>query len=163
MPTECPYFSVGSYDFDAGIMITASHNPKEYNGFKMAKRVGNNIEMIRGLDLLLIIKSEDFKKIDQPEIKKVDIWQDYLNHILSFVDLSEIVPLKIIVDASNGVASQAILEIQDKLPAEILPLNFEPNGNFPNHVQNPFVKGSEDQIENEIKKQKELTKFIFLH
>jgi len=153
-PTEYLYFTVGTYDFDAGVMITASHNPKEYNGFKMVKKFGNNIEMVRGLDLLPIIKSEDFKKIDQSEIKKEDIWQDYLNHILSFVDLSEIVPLKIIVDASNGVGGLVISKIQDKLPVEIIPLNFNPDGNFPNHGPNPLIEGAPDQIASLIKKEK---------
>ena len=57
MPTECVYFAVGNYDFDSGIMITASHNPKEYNGFKMMKKEGNNIQMVRGKDLLQVSES----------------------------------------------------------------------------------------------------------
>lgn len=153
-PTECVYFAVGSYDFDSGIMITASHNPKEYNGLKMLKRNGNDIQMVRGVDLLPEIKEGDIKEEKQVEIEKKDIWKDYLNHILSFVDLSEIVPMKVIVDASNGVGGLVVEKIQDKLPVEIVSLNFEPNGNFPNHSPNPLEVGSADKISEAIKNQK---------
>src|SRR3989344_3667177 len=59
VPTECLYFAVGAYDFDAGIMVTASHNPKEYNGFKMLKKTGKDITIIRGKDLLLAVEASD--------------------------------------------------------------------------------------------------------
>lgn len=161
VPTECVYFAVGAYDFDAGVMVTASHNPKEYNGLKMIKKKDNNLQIIPGKDLLSVTKSEPLKSDYHLEIEKKDIWKDYVNHILSFIDLSEIIPMKIVIDALNGVAGRAILEVQDKLPVEILPLNFEPNGNFPNHAPNPLVEGSADQIKNEIKKQKADLGFIF--
>ena len=153
VPTECLYFGVGSYDFDSGIMITASHNPKEYNGFKMIKK-NTNIDMIRGKDLLEEIKEEEYVPGESLEVEKKDIWRDYINHILSFVDLSEIVPLKVVVDASNGVAGHAVSRMQDKLPVEIVALNFEPDGNFPNHSPNPLLEGSSDQIKEKIKSEK---------
>ena len=155
LPTECLYFAVGFFDFPAGIMITASHNPKKYNGFKMIRKTEDNgIEMIRGKDLLETVGSEDFEPGDPIELNKKDILKDYLSHILSFVDLSEITPLKIIVDASNGVAGKVISEIQDKLPVEIIALNFEPDGNFPNHSPNPLFEGSANQISEKIKAEK---------
>jgi len=154
VPTECLYFAVGAYDFPAGIMITASHNPKEYNGFKMIKKTGNDIEIIRGKDLLEIVGSEDFKLEEALETDKKDILKDYFSHILSFVDLSDITPLKIVIDGSNGVAGKVISEIQDKLPVEIIALNFEPDGNFPNHSPNPLMEGSVNQIAEKIKAEK---------
>jgi len=157
LPTECLYFAVGFYDFPAGIMITASHNPKEYNGFKMIRKAGENIEIIRGKDLLEIVNSANAEILHDNkiiELNKKDILKDYLNHILDFVDLSEITPLKIVIDASNGVAGKVISEIQDKLPVEIIALNFEPNGNFPNHSSNPLAEGSADQIAKKIKEVK---------
>jgi len=154
VPTECLYFAVGSYDFPAGIMITASHNPKEYDGFKMLTRTGKDIEVIRGKDLLAEVKEDGTASEESPEVDRKDIWHDYLNHILNFVDLSDIVPMKIVVDASNGVAGHAISRMQDKLPAEIIALNFEPNGNFPNHSPNPLEEGSADKISETIKKEK---------
>ena len=155
-PTECLYFAVGSYEFDSGIMVTASHNPKEYNGFKMLKRIDGNIEMIRGVDLTEVVEGlqpmEDAKI--ETEIAKKDVWKDYLNHVLSFVDLADIVPAKIVVDASNGVGGLAVERMQDKLPVEIIPLNFVPDGNFPNHSPNPLEKDSSNQIAEKIQADK---------
>jgi len=153
VPSECLYFAVGKYDFDAGVMVTASHNPKEYNGLKMIRKDSGNIEMVRGNDLLMTVEESDLKKFDgqKIEIEKKDIWHDFLNHTISLVDLSEMAPLKVVVDASNGVAGLAISKMKDKLPVEIISLNFEPDGNFPNHSPNPLVEGSSDQIKSKIK------------
>jgi phosphomannomutase len=155
LPTECLYFAVGNYDFPAGIMITASHNPKEYNGFKMIKKTDGNIEMVRGESLRDIVGNENYADGEPLELNKKDILKDYANHILSFVDLSRINPLKIVVDASNGVAGKIILEIKDKLPVEIISLNFEPNGDFPNHSPNPLAPGSAKQISDRVKAEAE--------
>ncbi len=161
VPTECLYFSVGKYDFDAGIMITASHNPKEYNGFKMIKKNGNSIEVIRGEDLRSIVKVGDFDNIAKGKIEQKNIWQDYINHILSFVNLDTIKPFKVAVDASNGVAGLTVAKIGDKLPVKIFLLNYEPDGDFPNHSPNPLLKGSTDQIKKEIEKESADFGFIF--
>jgi len=91
---------------------------------------------------------------DENTIFKKDVWHDYLNHVLSFVDLSETVPMKVIVDVSNGVAGLAIEKIQEKLPVEIVALNFKPDGNFPNHSPNPLEEGSADKIGEMVKAQK---------
>ncbi len=162
VPTECLYFGVGFYDFDAGIMITASHNPKEYNGFKMLKKSGNNIEVIKGIDLQSIVEAGNFKNdITKGLIAQKDIWQDYINHILSFVNLDKIKPFKIAVDASNGVAGLAVAKIGNKLPAKIFLLNYEPDGAFPNHSPNPLLPGSTDQVKKEIEKENADFGFIF--
>jgi len=156
VPTECLYFAVGGKDFPAGIMITASHNPKEYDGFKMIVKNGKNIQMIRGKDLLEAVLQMPKVKMpkEEGEINRVDIWQDYITHVLSFADLSEINPLKIVVDASNGVAGLAIEKMQEKLPVEIIQLNFTPDGNFPNHAPNPLEIGSSDKISQAVKDEK---------
>ncbi len=155
-PTECLYFASGYYDYDGGIMVTASHNPKEYNGLKMLKKNGKEIEMVRGQDLLNVVQESAHDKDleDENNSFKKDFWQDYINHVLSFVDLSEIVPIKIIVDASNGVGGLAVERLKDKLPCQIIFLNFEPDGNFPNHSPNPLEKGSVDLISEKIKSEK---------
>lgn len=161
VPTECLYFAVGNYDFDAGIMITASHNPKEYNGFKMIEKNGDFIKMIPGKDLAEAVERGEFKTEKKSEIEEKDIWDDYLNHILSFVDLNEIAPMKIVVDASNGVAGNVISKMKDKLPVKIIALNFEPDGDFPNHSPNPLEGGSIDKIGETIRKEKADLGFIF--
>ncbi|MEK7061737.1 MAG: phosphomannomutase/phosphoglucomutase, partial [Patescibacteria group bacterium] len=145
-----------------GIMITASHNPKEYNGFKMLKKSGNNIEVIKGIDLQSIVEAGNFKNdITKGLIAQKDIWQDYINHILSFVNLDKIKPFKIAVDASNGVAGLAVAKIGNKLPAKIFLLNYEPDGAFPNHSPNPLLPGSTDQVKKEIEKENADFGFIF--
>lgn len=156
VPTECVYFAVGGKDFPAGIMITASHNPKEYNGLKMLVKNGKDIQIIRGKDLLESVGQlpEAEIPVKEGEINKVNIWSDFITHILSFADLSEITPLKIVVDASNGVAGLAIEKMQEKLPVEIIQLNFQPDGNFPNHAPNPLEKGSADKISQAVKSEK---------
>jgi phosphomannomutase len=162
VPTECLYFAVGNYNFDCGVMITASHNPKEYDGFKMIRKIDNRIEMVRGIDLLSVAKMEILQskeKIDEIELPeeefdRASFWNDFSKHVLSFVELDDILPLKVVVDASNGVAGNAMTKFQDNLPVEIIPLNFKPDGNFPNHSPNPLMEGSADQISKGIKNQK---------
>ncbi len=157
-PTEGLYFAVGSYDFDAGIMITASHNPKDYNGFKMMVKNGNDIVWIRGKDLLSLVVENEIKT-DNLKIENLDIWPDYIKHILKFS--GNIKPFKIAVDASNGVMGSVIEMVKKHLPCEIIPLNFQPDGNFPNHSPNPLEEGSSDQITNIIKKEKADFGFMF--
>ncbi len=159
LPTEALYFAVGNYDFDAGIMITASHNPKEYNGFKMIKREGKNVVWIRGQDLLPILKEDDLQEELRSEMSKKDILEDYGNYISAFN--GEIKPFKIVVDASNGVIGNLISIIKNKLPVEIIDLNFEPNGNFPNHSPNPLAEGASNQIREVIKKEHADFGFMF--
>ncbi|MBI1866649.1 MAG: phosphomannomutase/phosphoglucomutase [Candidatus Staskawiczbacteria bacterium] len=162
VPTECLYFGLGSSGFNAGIMITASHNPKEYNGFKMLKKNGNDMEIIRGKDLLSAIQDGNFNdNIAKGSIARKDIWQDYEKHILSFANLNEIKHFKIAIDASNGVGGLAVAKIGDKLPVKIFLLNYEPDGDFPNHSPNPLLPGSTDQIKAEIEKESADFGFIF--
>ncbi len=151
VPSESLYFTVGKYGYDSGIMITASHNPKEYNGFKLIKRTVDGIEMVRGKDMVEIIEKGDFSKTEKKgEIKEKNIWQDYLNHIFSFVDVNKIKPFKVVIDAGNGMAGKAIPLIEEKLPIKIIPLNFELDGNFPAHPSNPLLKGATDQLEKDV-------------
>ncbi len=161
-PTECLYFAVSNYDFGAGIMVTASHNPKEYDGFKLVQRAGNNLKVISGKDLKSFVEEGDgFKKQSLANEEKKDIWPDFINHALSFAAISDINPFKIVVDASNGVGGLALSKMQDRLPVKIVPLNFEPNGNFPNHSPNPMLQESYEQISEEIIKQKADFGFVF--
>jgi len=148
VPTECLYFTTVNYGYDAGIMITASHNPKEYNGFKMFKRKNNGLDFIRGGDLADFIK--DYISQEAGEIKEIDIWQEYINHIFSFIEIEKISPFKVVIDAGNGMAGKVIPKISSKLPIEIINLNFNLDGNFPAHPSNPLERGATDQISKEV-------------
>lgn len=149
VPTEGLYFATATYDFDAGIMITASHNPKEYNGFKMMVKKNGVLEMVRGKDLFSFIDENNIREKNQDAIEEKDIWQDYINFILKFS--GEIEKCEIVVDASNGVIGKAIELLGEKLPAKIHQLNFSPDGNFPNHSPNPLEGGASNQIKEIIK------------
>ncbi len=162
VPTEGVYFATGHYGYDAGIMITASHNSKEYNGFKMIKKEGKRIQFISGKEIIDIVKNGIFSKAKKfREIKKLDIWRDYLNHIFSFVNTKKIKPFKVVIDAGNGMAGKTIPQIAPKLPLKIIPLNFKLDGNFPNHPSNPLLERATDQISNGVIKKKSDFGFIF--
>jgi phosphomannomutase len=154
VPTECLYFAVGNYDFDGGIMITASHNPKQYNGFKMMRKEGDDIIWVRGKDLLSIAQENSVQEKPLADIVEKDIWPDYISHMNSFFDTNNIKPLTIVVDASNGVIGKAITLLKEALPCEIIELNFKPDGNFPNHSPNPLEEGSVNQIARAITEHK---------
>ena len=157
-PTEGLYFAVASYDFDGGIMITASHNPKEYNGFKTMTASGGDIVWVRGKDLLVSVDEAPFTE-DTQQIKTLNIWPDYIKHVSGFS--GQMKSLKVVVDASNGVMGPVIEKIKSSLPIEIVSLNFEPDGNFPNHSPNPLEFGASDQIAAAIKKEKADFGFMF--
>jgi len=162
VPTECLYFAVGHYNYDGGIVITASHNPKNYNGFKLVKKKANRIDVIRGEEIGKIVTHGDFSKSEKKGIiKDIDIWQDFLNHILSFVDINKIKPFKVVIDAGNGMAGKVIPQLVSKLPIEITSLNFDLDGNFPGHPPNPLLEGAADQISREIIRRKADFGFIF--
>ncbi len=159
VPTEALYFSVAFYQYEGGIMITASHNPKEYNGFKMVKREEDRIEIIRGKDMAEISKLPSVEKVG--EIKELNIWDDFISHVFSFVDVSKISPLRVVIDASNGMAGKALPRILERLPIETINLNFNLDGNFPSHSPNPLEEESKKEISEVIKKQKADLGFIF--
>ena len=162
VPTECLYFAVGFYEYEAGIMITASHNPKEYNGFKMLQKKDSSFNVIRGKDVFEIVSEGDFSEEEEKgKIKSKDIWQDYLNHSLSFANTGKIRPFKVVIDAGNGMAGKVIPQIENKLPVKIIPLNFELDGNFPAHSPNPLMEESKHQISQAVKSEKADFGFIF--
>jgi len=162
IPTEVLYFAVGKYDYDAGIMITASHNPKEYNGFKMVKKQGNGFSMIRGIDMVETINRGGFEDPEKKgEAKKIRVLEEYLNYIFSLVDIEKIKPLKVVIDTGNGMAGRVIPFVKNKLPINIISLNPELDGNFPAHPSNVFEKGATDQISQKIKEEKADIGFIF--
>lgn len=138
--TDGLYFAVGKYGYDGGVMITASHNPKEYNGFKICRQQALPLSGQEGLDK---IKSaiEDDLIVTSPHrgnIARRDISAEYAEHCLSFIDLSAIKPFKIVIDAGNGMAGATLPPVFEKLPIEMIPLYFELDGSFPNHPASPI-------------------------
>ena len=160
--TELIYFSVGFYGYDVGVMVTASHNPKEYNGIKMVKRDGDAIRIIRGKDLAEPVLEGKFKEVAvRGKIKEINPWQDYANHATSLFKTEEIKPFKVVIDAGNGMWGKFLPMIEKQLPIKVIPLNFELDGNFPAHPSNFLEPGATDQISAAIKKEKADFGFIF--
>ncbi len=135
------YFAVGILKYPSGIMITASHNPAEYNGFKMPLE---NTGWVRGEELKddVIFLDEKISE-NKGSIKKIDILDEYLKHVLSFCSPKNIKKFKVVVDAGNGMAGKIIPLFEKYLPIEIIPLNFELDGSFPAHPSNPLLPESQ--------------------
>lgn len=152
VPIDAIYFMVGKQGDEAGIMVTASHNPKEYNGFKM---VLENMQWVRGVDLQEEVEgmAEEVNS-EKGQVHQEDIMPKYINHILSFIDVDKIEPLKVVVDAGNGMAGAVIPVLTKNLPLNIIPLNFELDGSFPAHPSNPLLPESQKQICETVVKEK---------
>lgn len=154
------YFAVGYYKYNGGIMATASHNPPEYGGFKMVKMnqdFPDSIEFISGKVLY-----EELIKLDLPledekikgRIEKKDIFQDHLNHILSFVEVNKIKPLKVVVDTGNGMAGLLMPKLFEKLPCQLISLFPELDNKFANRHPNPLTEGASEKASQKILKEK---------
>lgn len=147
---DAVYFAVGILKHEAGIMITASHNPKEYNGFKMF--VGT--DWIRGEELkddVLNLPQETSK--NKGKVSELDVLKEFIEHVLSFIDKDKIKPFKVVVDAGNGMAGKIIPLLEPHLPIEVIRLNFELDGNFPAHPSNPLLPESQKQITSTVIKE----------
>ena len=150
--TDTTYFAVGHYNYDAGIMVTASHNPSKYNGFKLCHEKAMPISFDTGLSTISELArqtrlpaSEQFGKI----IEK-DILNDYKKYILNFAN--NIRPLKIVIDAGNGMAGKMIPIVFNGLPCKIVPLFFKPDGTFPNHEPNPLESKNLRDLQNKVRR-----------
>ncbi|MBQ7703812.1 MAG: phosphomannomutase [Selenomonadaceae bacterium] len=144
--TEMIYFATGSKDFDGGIMITASHNPKEYNGMKFVKKGVLPVAPQTGLlDIKNAVEDENFNwsfRKATGSVYKIDIFHDYIKKLLSYVDLKNFKPLKVVINTGNGSAGPIINELEKFLPFDIVKINNNTNGFFPNGVPNPLLKDS---------------------
>ncbi len=138
--TDELYFAVGKFNYPAGVMITASHNPGKYNGMKFCRAQAFPISKDSGLaDIRDLAISGNFATpTSKGEIRKHDVTDAYVQHVLSFIDVSKIKPLKIVADAGNGMAGMILPKVFEHLPCELVPLYFELDGNFPNHPASPI-------------------------
>jgi phosphomannomutase len=142
--TELSYFATFSRKLDGGIMITASHNPPNYNGMKFVREESRPISADTGLqDIKALAERNEFATpAKQGSVRKVDILPDYIKHLLSYVDLGSLAPLKIVVNAGNGGAGPIIDLLEPHLPFKFIKVFHEPDGTFPNGVPNPMIEGN---------------------
>ncbi len=139
--TEEIYFAAFHADVDGGIAVTASHNPKDYNGMKFVREGARPISGDTGLfDIQRLAEENNFTDADKRgEYFQLDITEAYIDHLLSYVDVPRLKPLKIVVNAGNGGAGDVIDRIASSLPFEFIKLHHNPDGNFPHGVPNPLL------------------------
>ncbi|MFA6521096.1 MAG: phosphomannomutase/phosphoglucomutase [Candidatus Gracilibacteria bacterium] len=148
------YYAVCKYGFDGGVNITASHNPKQYNGIKL---VGKNAHSVCGPELqevLKIIQSENFTE-GKGELFSKEIFPDYVAELKQNIRIER--PLKVVVDAGNGITGIFAPRLLEELGCEIIPLYCDLDGNFPNHEANPeSEKNMKDVIKAVLKEKADI-------
>jgi phosphomannomutase len=148
--TEMVYFAVGSLGLDGGIMVTASHNPKDYTGMKIVRAGALPVGGDSGLlDVAARASGSDPSGSDPSKrgaVTEHDIWPAYVDRVMSFVDVSAIRPLKVVIDAANGMAGTMLPPVLERLPIEAVRCYFEPDGSFPNHEPNPLLPENREFI-----------------
>jgi phosphomannomutase len=139
--TEMVYFAVGELGLDGGIAVTASHNPKQYAGMKIVRAgalpVGGDSGLLDVRDRAL---AASWRNTPRGEIRSEDIWEAFVDRVLSFVDVDSLRPLRIVIDAANGMAGTMLPPVLARLPMlDVDRCYFEPDGTFPNHEPNPLL------------------------
>jgi phosphomannomutase len=139
--TEMVYFAVMHLEADGGIMITASHNPADYNGLKIVREEARPVSADTGLvEIRRLAESDERQSGRNPGTRsEVSIFDAYIEHMLSYVDRTALKPLKLVVNAGNGCAGLAVDGLEPHLPFEFVKLNHEPDGTFPNGIPNPLL------------------------
>lgn len=144
--TEMIYFATAHLDADGGIMVTASHNPAEYNGMKLVRRGARPISADTGLMEIadMVVDGKDFPHVKVPgktegSVRRYDIMPEYIEHLLGYIDVQALKTLKIVANPGNGGAGPVLNELAKYLPFEFIKINETPDGTFPNGVPNPLL------------------------
>ena len=147
--TEMLYFAVGELGLDGGLTVTASHNPKEYTGMKIVRRgalpVGGDSGLLDVRDRA-VAEADTARCLAPGHVQKVDIWPQYVDRVMSFIDVSEVKPLTVVIDTANGMAGAMLPPVLDRLPIETVRCFFDPDGSFPNHAPNPLLPENREFI-----------------
>jgi phosphomannomutase len=141
--TEGVYFATFAQELDGGIMVTASHNPPDYNGMKFVREDSRPISSDTGLaDMQALIEGGRLpgKAARSGVVSALDISGKYLQHLLGYVATDTLKPLKVVVNAGNGGAGLIIDQLEPHLPFEFVKINHRPDGSFPNGVPNPMLE-----------------------
>jgi phosphomannomutase len=139
--TEMLYHAVSELGLDGGICVTASHNPKQYTGMKIVRRGALPVGGDSGLAEIRTRAEAGFGPVGRRgPIRSKDVWPSFVTKVLSFVDIETIRPLRVVVDAANGMAGVMLPPVLERLPQlEVVRCYFEPDGSFPNHEPNPLL------------------------
>lgn len=140
--TEMMYFGTFYYGMDGGMMITASHNPSNYNGIKIVRQGGVPVSADTGLKDIeaLTFSGQMSSAANKGQVRQKDILPEYIDCLLSFVDVKQMKPFHIVVNAGNGCANIAFSELKKHLPFQFTEMYMEPDGSFPHGVPNPMLE-----------------------
>jgi phosphomannomutase len=138
--SDMVYFATGHHDLAGGVMVTASHNPGEYNGIKFCGQQASPIGIESGLlEIKKLVEKGDFPETqNHGTVQQKDVMEDWLSHALSFIDVDKLKSLNAVIDAGNGMAGKVIPELEPYVPLNIEEMYFELDGSFPNHIANPI-------------------------
>ena len=151
------YFAISYFNYDGGIIVSASHNPKEWNGFKMTRERAIPISNETGIYTLRDkIITNDFTNAEQPGqiTKKENVLDVQIEHDIKYGNLEKIKPLKIVIDTANGMGAQYIEALFAKLPCELIKMNFELDGNFPAHEADPLKEENMIDLQKRVLEEK---------
>lgn len=143
--TEGVYFATFAEGFDGGIMVTASHNPPDYNGMKFVREQSKPISADTGLkDMKALIETGQLpgKAATPGKVVAIDMNKKYIDHLLSYVDRAKLKKLKVVVNAGNGGAGLVVDQLEPYLPFEFIKVHHEVDGTFPNGVPNPMLEAN---------------------
>lgn len=139
--TEQVYFATSHYGMDGGIMVTASHNPRDHNGMKMVGPESRPISSDNGLNDIRDRVPEPFGDApNQGKYETLEVADAYIDHLLGYIDASSLKPMRIVVNAGNGGAGPVVDMLEKHLPFEFIKVHHQPDGHFPNGVPNPLVE-----------------------
>ena len=155
--TEMLYFAVGELGLDGGIQVTASHNPKEYTGMKIVRRgalpVGGDSGLLEIRDRALAgFSPVQGQALDS--VRQEDVFPGYVAKVLSFIDPRAVKPLRVMIDAANGMAGVMLPPVLERLPIDTLRYFFEPDGTFPNHEPNPLLPENREFVIGKVLEEK---------
>jgi phosphomannomutase len=148
-PTDMMYFAVARYGLEGGVQITASHNPKQYNGMKMVRREAFPLSGEAGIGDIRDMIAND--RVPAPAarrgtVTKKDVLEPYVEHVMSFIDPSVIKPFNVVLDAGSGMGGLVAPKLFERLPCTTTRLCFEIDGRFPNHEANPLIEENRRDI-----------------
>jgi phosphomannomutase len=150
--TEMVYFATAHYNFDGGVMITASHNPPQDNGMKMVRAESRPISSDTGLNAIESRAFESrWERSGDGGFEKIDVYDDFIAHLLAFCDPAKLKPLRVLAKAGNGAAGIAMQKLAKHLPIEVEEMQFEADGKFPNGVPNPILEENRRDIEGALR------------
>src|SRR5512144_262296 len=149
MGTDMLYFAVARDGHDGGAQSTASHNPKEYNGIKLVRREAFPLSGDAGIGDIrdMIAKGAlPAEAAVRGSLSTMNVLDDYVAHVMSFIDPSIVKPFNVVLDAGNGIAGMVAPRLFEKLPCRLTTLCFEVDGTFPNHEANPLIEENRRDI-----------------